>query len=363
MGKKTNDNLLDVIISSRNKLLDIYDGLEDPIVVIDKKFNIISINKIMASTVNSHPKELINKNYLNIFSLGDPKEEEKLLLTGFKSDTTIEYEREYKNHKRKKRHLLEKITPVKNDKGEIVSLIISRSDITDILDREDDIKEEEKNSTIGTMTAGIAHELRNPLTAINMKTQLILKRDDKYNLNPFAKKAIEDIGELTSRGSAIIDDIINFGKNMKIVFSLSNPEEVVNSALELVEYKKKDTIVEINSTTKKSILCDRIKIEQVLANLISNAYDAVNSDGKIIINISEDKKYIIVGISDNGSGISKENIKKIFEPFYSTKPSDKGTGLGLSICHNIIKKHKGYIKVKSEVGKGTTFSIGLLKGT
>lgn len=353
--------LLDIITNSRDKLLNIFDNLDDEIAAIDKKFIILSINKKMAAHINKHPKDLVNKNYLELFAIDDKNEEKNILLSVFNSKAILKREREFITRKGEKQYIYEYLMPIMNEDGEVTDLIICRRDITDLKIIEENLLESEKLASIGTMTAGIAHELRNPFTAINMKTQIMLKKQDKYQLNEHAKKTIKDIEELTCRGNAIVDDILIFSQGGALNLAYYNPEELLRPVLDLVVYKTYDINIIINNNCTGKIHCDKARIEHVFSNIISNACDAMDGKGKLTINILEDKKYVIFKFTDTGKGMPENEIKRIFDPFYTTKSPGKGTGLGLSICQHFVKRHKGYMNVISTVGEGTTFTIGLLK--
>jgi diguanylate cyclase (GGDEF)-like protein len=224
------------------------------------------------------------------------------------------------------------------------------------LKKEEDLLRTEKLSVIGELAAGMAHEIRNPLTTI--KGFLQIAKNNEYNIKPWYE-VIE--GEVL-RMNELTAEFLQFSKphiaNVKVhnledciqrVMHLTGSEAVFSG--HLVQYNKSQSSVFIEM--------DKDKIVQVLLNLVKNGLEAMKENGIITIRlmIDEQDHYAIVEIEDTGKGISETEISQIFNPFYTTKNS--GTGLGLSICHKIIQDHHGKIEVHSILNKGTTFRIYL----
>lgn len=352
----------DIVASSRDKLLEIFDNLDDEIATIDKNFAIISVNKKMASQLDVHPRSLVNKNYLDLFS-GDKEKDTIILKSVFENKEIVKYQANSPDEEGGKKYLQIYVIPLHEGDGEVKSLIVCKRDITDMKLMEISLLESEKLAAIGTMTAGIAHELRNPFTAINMKAQLMLRKPDKYGLNEVTQKTIAEIDNLCCRGNAIVEDILVFSQSLDLNLSDCDPVDIVKSALNLIDFRTDGTDISIEAKSRALINCDKLRIEQVFSNMISNASDAMDGKGKVIVEIDEKPKYVEFRITDFGTGIPPDNLKRIFEPFFTTKSAVKGTGLGLSICQHIVKRHQGYIDLQTELGKGTTFIVGLPKGT
>ena len=230
---------------------------------------------------------------------------------------------------------------------------------------------------IGEMAAGFAHEINNPLQIIKGEHMLIETLLDEVSglLTPTAKEEVAEIQESmdqiklqVNRCSEITHAILKFGRKNESKLEVLNPTKIIPEILHMVEKKAHvDGIVmdQIISSDTPLFMGDESQFQQVILNLVNNAMDAIverhgASGGKLDI-ISERTEHgnTEIRISDNGMGISSDNIGKIFSPFFTTKPVGKGTGLGLSVCYGIIKNWGGTMAVESEKDKGTTFLITL----
>jgi len=220
----------------------------------------------------------------------------------------------------------------------------------------------EKMSTVGTMVAGVAHELNNPMMGILHFAQYCLKHttedDRRYTV-------LQDLERETKRCIEIVQNLLSFSRLEREGEEAYQKESCVvifDRVFRLLSYRieKKNVLVKKNYAEKiPKIWIKTNSIQQVFFNIMNNALDAFEENGKkeIHIDIHREDEFVRVIIADNGEGISPENLKKIFDPFYTTKPVGEGTGLGLSICLNIIKAHGGKITCESKLGKGTKFKV------
>jgi two-component system, NtrC family, sensor kinase len=219
-----------------------------------------------------------------------------------------------------------------------------------------------KLASLGTLTAGVAHELGNPLNNISMVAQTYLEllehlsEEDKVDY-------VTTILEESERIRRIVQDLLDFSRTKERDFKISDINDVIRSFLKLVQNMLDVSGIktELDLQDKlPSVFIDENKIREVLVNLVTNAIHAMSPGDSVFLrtNLAEEKNHIIIEIEDTGKGIPPEFLEHIFDPFFSTKGTE-GTGLGLSISYGIIKKHKGSIEVKSKVGVGTTFTIEL----
>lgn len=246
--------------------------------------------------------------------------------------------------------------PVRNEQGEIYRYIRLIQDITEIKKMEEQINNSEKLASIGRLAAGIAHEIGNPLTSIFSYVQILKSMED----DKFKKESLETIYFHIQRISDILKQLSSFTKMPIGDLRLTNINDVIENTIRLIQYDKKAkdiVIIKELSYSLPQININENQLSQVFINLILNALDAMPGGGKIIIKSYIENNNIIIDFEDTGIGISKENLSKIFDPFYTTK--EKGTGLGLAVSYNIIKKINGTITVDSELGKGTIFKITL----
>ena len=223
-------------------------------------------------------------------------------------------------------------------------------------------------SSLGKFSAGLAHEVKNPLNSILGFAQLLEKKMSPPPDETIGKY-LRFIMDETRRADRIITDLLTFARQRPPTLSRVKVDELLQRASQLfvpqAEAAKVRLVKEITSGISAADL-DGEQIYQVLLNLMTNAIHAMheNAEGApriLTLRSREDREHVILEISDTGHGISEENRNRIFEPFFTTKGVGKGTGLGLAMCHGIIQQHLGTIEVTSKVGAGTTFSIFLPK--
>ena len=221
----------------------------------------------------------------------------------------------------------------------------------------------DKLASIGRLAAGVAHEINNPLTGVLTYSSFLLKRskDDSE-----IKSDLEIIVRETKRCRDIVKDLLDFARPISAYKKSVNINDVIDRALNIVASQLNLRDIVVNKQYLESlpdVSIDDGQLQQVFINLLVNAADAIgNKGGKISLVTGtvqfQGKEHVQVEVTDTGCGIAKENLSKIFEPFYSTK-DQKGIGLGLSVVWGIIDKHQGTIAVDSELNKGTTFTIRL----
>ncbi len=248
-----------------------------------------------------------------------------------------------------------------NSKEKYDYLIILIMDITDEIKREQKLLHTEKLALVGTLSAGIAHELRNPLSTIFIHIEILFKVLN--NLNIESKKEIMEILNIIydelKRINQITNDFMKIAKPLKISLVKTNLIKLIEDVIRdfNILLKEKNIKLEFIYDNIDEVYVDPKGIFQAIYNLIKNSIEAIDKDGKIIIRLYKSEKFICIDIIDNGKGIEEENIDKVFEPYFTTKKS--GTGLGLMNVYNIIHAHQGKITVKSKKGMGTKFTIFL----
>jgi two-component system NtrC family sensor kinase len=219
--------------------------------------------------------------------------------------------------------------------------------------------EAEKLASLGTLASGVAHELNNPLNNIYLATQTLYNEIDLEKSPEIVQESVKDIFSQTLRVKRIVGDLLEFARAKGPELQRVHIVNIINKVLKQMTATGEIAEVKYNVVADDNIemLADGILLEQAFINLFSNAIDAMNGKGSLNIVINKNADSATLRISDTGKGIPPENILKVFDPFFTTK--EKGTGLGLAIVYSIINKHKGEIDVKSEPGKGTTFTITL----
>ncbi|WP_158555947.1 ATP-binding protein [Peribacillus glennii] len=231
-------------------------------------------------------------------------------------------------------------------------------DITTEKKHEMKVRKMEKLSMVGELAAGIAHEIRNPLTSITGFAQII-----KENANDaLTKEYLEIMLNELDRINKIVNEFMFLAKpNDTTEFKETDIKELILHVIKLMEPQTNINSIKVNAKLESSIIavCDPNQLKQVLINLIQNAIEATlerNKNINIVLKSGKEENYIIQ-IVDNGSGITEERQKTLFEPFYTTK--EKGTGLGLMICRRIIENHHGTINVNSRTNHGTAVTVTL----
>lgn len=224
-----------------------------------------------------------------------------------------------------------------------------------------------KLADIGELSSGIAHEINNPLAIIGQESEWVnhlLQSDERKDFKQFddLKDSLREITRQVERCKEITHRLLNFAK-IETLLQRVDVNRLIEDMTKLVERETKQHrihIVRRFQVDLPPVVSDAPLLRQVILNLLHNAAYAIQKDGAITLTtrLAEQGQVEII-VTDTGSGVSKENLGKIFNPFFTTKPPGKGTGLGLSICHRIIDKLGGHISVTSEPGHGTTFTIRL----
>jgi len=273
-------------------------------------------------------------------------------------------------------------------------VVVLLDDVTEKVKMERELLVNEKMATIGQLSAGIAHEINNPVGYVssnvnalqkyfNKLTEFIALQSDvitahdqggtAININAEKKRlkinfVIEDMEDLfqesldgCERIRSIISDLKSFARTDEDKLELTDINNLLNKTINVVWNQIKYTakVEKIFNENLPKVNCYPHKLSQVFMNLIVNASHAIKDQGEITITTWLEKNSLMISIKDSGCGIPKENLTDIFEAFYTTKEEGKGTGLGLSISKDIINKHNGDIEVSSTVGEGTTFTVSL----
>lgn len=333
-------------LDKKNKLEAILESMESGVIAIDNNENII----------------LINSYSQKLFDLKEDNIGKKI------SDCIIDYDlinfireipeigtKEIKLFHPIERELRVKKSPIINYLNNSIGIVITVQDITDIK-RLENMRSE--------FVANVSHELKTPLTSIKGFSETLRYVDDIETKNKF----LDIIDKESERLTNLINDILilsNIENIHKMESEYFNPGDVIENVLDMVKSQayKKSIIIKYNDCFNSEILGSKDKFHQLAVNLIENAIKYSNENGIVKIDLTLEEQYFVFKVKDNGIGIPKNDIPRIFERFYRVDKSrsTRGTGLGLAIVKHIVKLFNGEISVKSKVGRGSTFTVKIKK--
>lgn len=317
-----------------------------------------------------------------------PDDRDRVFTNSKEKQINGEYKEEYRiiRPDGQLRWISDRAFPVRNEKGEAVRVAGIAEDITEKKIKEEQLKEAEikkselesqliqaqKLESLGTLASGIAHDFNNILSIIMGHTSVLsLNREnpEKFAQHVFAlQKAAE-------RGASLVRQLLTFARKTEFRLEFLHLNDIILEIVKLISQTfPKNLVLELDlKENLPKLKMDSNQIHQVILNLCVNARDAMPKGGKLRIETSETDfreikagyskskadRYVLLRITDNGSGMDEKTKNRIFEPFFTTKEIGKGTGLGLALAYSVIENHKGWIEVKSALGEGTSFSIFL----
>jgi len=365
-----NAMLQEQYIKSEEKYRTLFNSDPHPIFILDSKaFKILDMNQRAQDSYGYSRKEL---RQLTFLQLGDETDEELTRgLLNLSEDQSILFTK--KRHHRKGGHpffVNVNVSLAKYGAGHVV--IATTTDITEVVEKETQLIQAGKMTTLGVMAAGMAHEINQPLNVIQVCADFFLKmlkrgatiEDDDL------RSMANDIVANVERATGVIKHVRDFARQSEPVRSKVNINDPVEDVFKVLGHQLKVHDIEVTldlAPDLPDILAEHNRLEQVFINLVSNAIDAMDEKSHQPDNPDDIKKLTIrsilednrvtVTVSDTGTGMSEEIQAKLFEPFFTTKKVGKGTGLGVSISYGIVKDYDGDIEIESEVGKGTTFKL------
>ena len=336
--------------------------IQEDVMIIGSDYRILDINETLLNKLGLERKEAVGRycyeitHRLSVPCSGEDHKcplEETLMTRKPTTETHIHKDKDNKNV-----YYSISAYPL-FENGEIIGAIELSRDITEDINTRHTMMQQDKLASIGRLSAGVAHEINNPLTTILTTAMLI--QEDIDSKNPI----YEELGTITNealRCRKIVASLLDFARQTKPAKKHHNINDIIIECIRLTRKQaefKDVQILETLSDKVPKLLLDKEQIQQALINLILNATDATEPGGKITVStaFSPDNQFVSIKVSDTGKGIGDETIDKIFEPFFTTR--EIGTGLGLAITHGIIGRHGGDINVQSRPGQGSTFAIRL----
>ena len=369
---------------TRDYLENLIDYANAPIIVWDKKFRITRFNHAFENLAGISQEEVIGKDLEILF----PEATKEESLTKIRQTAAGEHwevvEIPILHTSGKTYTVLWNSAAIHNPAGDIISTIAQGQDITErkqmeaelkrhsekleqtvsertreLRDVQDQLVKKEKLAILGKLAGGVGHELRNPLGAIKNAAYFLDMALEKPD--PDVKEMIKLINKEVARSEDIISSLLDFARPKTLTLTKEVFTTAVNEALKRNPIPDHVTVINNLDETLPRILADQDKLLQVFNNIISNAFQAMPGGGSLTITSKQpDPEWVSISFTDTGEGISAENMKKLFEPLFTTKI--KGIGLGMVVSKNIVELHGGHIDVRSKAGKGTTVTVNLPMG-
>ncbi len=247
------------------------------------------------------------------------------------------------------------VSPLSNKDGSSLGSLLILRDLTELSLLKDEIERNKRLAAIGRLAAGVAHEIRNPLSSLKGYATFFKEVFEKGTQNhDIADIIITEVDRL----DRVVGELVEIARPVQVSGKPVNPAALIEDSLKIIEPEALLHHISIDTDIDRGIghiHADEDRLKQVLLNLFLNAIQAMEDSGRLSVRLFRDKAGVVITVSDTGSGIKKEDLPDIFEPYFTTKLS--GIGLGLAIVQNIVKAHHGEVGVKSEPGRGTVFTI------
>lgn len=330
----------------------VQESMANGLITVDRSLRVATLNSTALDILRKPREEVDGRPIRELLPLED---EIKRVLSD--SESILEKEVKISNEGKEKTYLGLSVSPLKEPDSQIPrGAVVILRDLTMIRELEQKVIVSEKFAALGRLSAGVAHEIRNPLNSIRGFIQYFQK---KLTLDEEDYRYTELMLTEVDRLNRVISKLLAYSKPREPRLNIRSPEEILDHCLRVVEREAAEAGVKLTHSSLGAdmplVLMDTDQITQVFLNILLNAVEATPRGGEVSVRYDVDEGRLHIIIGDTGSGIPKENLDKLFDPFFSTKK--KGTGLGLAIVRSIIEGHGGEIEVESELEVGTRFTI------
>jgi len=356
LGKSFN-----AMVSSLNE--HIIDSMTGGVITINMKAMIATFNRSAELILGYDSEKIVGKSVFEVFPLNSKNSDISTIIRDTLEQKQTSSSREINIYSLSGKKIPIGITTslLRDKKNTFLGIVVTFKDLGQIKHLEEQMRRADRLAAVGSLAAGIAHEIRNPLGSIKGLVQLLaedLKEDDKKN--SYAQVIVKEVDRLNK----VVEELLSFARpdesELEVNFSELNLNDVIDQTLLLASHDSKKENIKIIKEYAEGlplIAADSKKLQQAFLNLIMNAFSAMDNAGNLIVKTEYnfEAKIVKVSFADTGSGIDANSLAKIFDPFFTAKQG--GTGLGLTITHQIISTHKGKIDVQSKINQGTKFNI------
>jgi signal transduction histidine kinase len=367
------------VTRSRSTLMALFDGIPNPIYIIDRDYKLVAVNKASAQKARPEgpprldggsgghasasdrgrmPRELVGRLcYQALYGRTEPCVGCRVMETMSTGQINHRTERRVEDADQTSEWEISTY-PIRSEGQLPGQVIVFEQDVTEKRRLEASLAQSEKLAAIGQLAAGVAHEINNPLAAIIANSQLLHR---ELPQNPDWQESVDLIARAGERAQRVVRGLLDFARQERYDFDFTDVNASIESAAGLIQHQLVSHAVTLRSDLEPDL--PRIQasydhLQSVWLNLLMNAVDALNhAPGEVRVSTRQHDDYVHVSIVDTGMGIPAERLARIFEPFYTTKSPGRGTGLGLAMSQQIIKHHCGQIRVLSRVGQGTSFTV------
>lgn len=349
--------LSDEVAHREENLRTLVDTVQALLLVLDENGQVLQANPAVAELTGASPQELVGMNWMASFV---PESErggtEQVFARIMAGESRIAHENAIVQMDGTRRRIISWLSsPLEQPDGS-VHVYASGLDVTDVKELERRTRLAERLAAVGTLSAGLAHEIRNPLNSAQLQLRLLERRLRKQSQDV---KLFEPIGLVQSeiqRLSALVQEFLDFARPSEPKLADIELTEVIKHVTELERPRALQSRVTIEVRAERSVrvVADPGKIKQVLLNLVRNAVEAMADGGVVRLEVERDDDGAVLRVRDTGKGMPADVAGRIFEPFFSTKT--QGTGLGMAICHSLVTQHGGHIRIHS-TERGTTVEV------
>ncbi len=337
----------------------ILESLDSGIVVLDLDSRVVRWNRAMEGLYGRARAEVLGQRLDNVFPEAFLEALRGSLVLGDHDEIAHVYKLHLPAADGRSQMVNLSVAPFQAAPGERCGTILILDDITARVRLEEQLQHTEKMASVGLLAAGVAHEVNTPLAGISSYTQLLRGQLDEQDPR---QQVLEKIEKQSFRAAKIINGLLNFSRSSGTEFDRVDVNKVLADVLALVEHQLDGSRIRVRrelSPQLPPVRGNENRIQQVFFNLILNARDAMPSGGWLTLRTHADDETVVVEVGDTGHGIRREHLRRIYDPFFTTKGIGKGTGLGLSVSYGIVQEHGGAILVESDPGAGTTFQVTL----